>query len=129
MAGLLLAAALSAPAAICAQDTTRQSPKIKRHPDVISLQEIEALPPDVRDAYEIVTRLRPAWFKTRGPGSMTQGSVDVVTYVNEVRQGGPTTLKGVIRLQVAEIRHLRGTDASFRFGVNHENGAVLVKLK
>jgi hypothetical protein len=129
MTGLLLAVALSAPAALSAQDTSTQSPKIKRHPDVISLQEVDALPPDVRDAYEIVIRLRPAWFKTRGPGSMTQGNVDVVTYVNEVRRGGPTALKEVIRLQVAEIRHLRGTDASFRFGVNHENGAVLVKLK
>jgi len=129
MTGLLLAAALCAPAALGAQDTSTQSPKIKRHPDVISLQEIESLPPDVRDAYEIVTRLRPAWFKTRGPGSLTQGSVDVVIYVNEVRHGGPTALKEVIRLQVAEIRHLRGTDASFRFGANHENGAVLVRLK
>jgi hypothetical protein len=53
----------------------------------------------------------------------------VVTYVNEVRQGGPTAIRSVSRSQVAEIRHLRGTDASFRFGLNHESGAVMVKLK
>lgn len=126
---VLLALTLATPAVLHAQDTTGKAPKIRRHPDLISQQEVEALPPEVRNAHEIVVRLRPNWFTTHGQGTLTQAYQDVVTYVNEIRRGGPLAIKDVDRLQVLEIRHLRGHEASTRFGMNHEHGAVLVKLK
>jgi hypothetical protein len=124
-----LLALLAGPASLSAQDTVKREIKINRSPELITRQEIEARAPDVQDAYEVVTRLRPNWLNTRGPSSINLARTDVVVYVSEVRRGGPSALKDVNRLEIAEIRHLRGTDASMRFGLGHEQGAILVKLK
>ena len=127
---LLLAAVLTIPAGLAAQDSPTAKPKpIRRNPDLISQEEIQNMGADAQNAYEIVSRLRPIWLNRRGVGSMSGGAIEVQVSVNDVRRGGPGTLSEVSRMEVAEIRHLRGTDASQRFGVNHENGAILVKLK
>jgi len=127
---LLLATVLTIPAGLAAQDSPAAKPKpIRRNPDLISQEEIQNLAADAQNAYEIVSRLRPIWLNTRGVGSMSGGAIEVQVYVNDVRRGGPGTLSEVSRMEVAEIRHLRGTDATQRFGTNHENGAILVKVK
>lgn len=123
---LLLAVLLAPPAGLPPQDPPKP-PKPTKHPDLITRQEIEALP-EARTAFELVTRLRPNWLNTR-QGSITLPQGDVVVYVNEVRRGGPEALREVDRLQVAEIRRVRGIDATTRFGTDHEHGAILVKLR
>ncbi|HEV8600467.1 MAG TPA: hypothetical protein VGQ69_14000 [Gemmatimonadales bacterium] len=124
---LLLAVILAVPAGLAAQDSSKPAPKPNRNADLITRQEIEALT-DVQTAFEVVSRLRPNWLRAR-QGSVTAGSAEIVVYVNEVRRGGPSALREVDRLQVAEIRRLRGSDATTRFGTDHEQGAILVKLK
>lgn len=126
---LLLAAIVLIPAGLSAQDSSAAKPKIRRNPDLISQEEIQNMAADARNAYEIVSKLRPIWLSTRGVGSMSGGTVEVQVYVNDVHQGGPGALSQVPREGVLEIRHLRGIDATQRFGTNHENGAILVKLK
>lgn len=123
---LLLALLLAAPAGLSAQDPPKL-PKPTKNPDLITRQEIEALP-EARTAFEVVTRLRPTWLNTR-QGSITQPPGEVVVYVNDVRRGGPAALREVDRLQLGEIRRLRGVDATTRFGTDHEHGAILVKLR
>lgn len=122
---LLLAVLLAAPAGLSPQEQPKL-PKPTKNPDLITRQEIEALK-DAQTAFEVVTRLRPNWLNTR-QGSLTQSPGDVVVYVNEVRRGDRAALREVDRLQVAEIRRVRGVDATTRFGTNHEHGAILVKL-
>lgn len=128
---LAVLAASAAPTVLPAQDTTKQEVKVKvkRSPDLITRLEIEERAPDVQNAYDVVTRLRPIWLSTRGPSSINLAPTDVVVYVNETRRGGPTALRDINRVEIAEIRHLRGTDASMRFGLGHEQGAILVKLR
>ena len=126
---LCLLAALAVPAGLSAQDTTRKEAKAKRSPELITRQEIEERAPEVQTAYEVVVRLRPIWLSTRGPSSINLAPTDVVVYVNEARRGGPSALRDINRVEIAEIRHLRGTDASMRFGLGHEQGAILVKLR
>ena len=126
---LLTATLLLIPALLTAQDTTKAKPRIKRTPDFISQEEIEAAPPDVQDAYALVERLHPLWFQKRGVPSMAMAPLEVVVYVNDVRRGDPQTLRSIPRNGIREIRHLSGTDASQRFGVNHDNGAILVTLR
>ena len=120
---LLLAVLLAVPAGLSAQDP----PKPTKHPDLITRQEIEALK-EAQTAFEVVTRLRPNWLNTR-QGSITQPLGDVVVYVDEVRRGGRAALREVERLQIGEIRRIRGIDATTRFGTDHEHGAILVKLR
>jgi hypothetical protein len=122
---LFLAVALLLPATVYAQDSAKAKPKIKRNPDVISMQEIEAST-DAHDAYELVKRLRPLWLTMRGVGSINLPVAELAVYVNGVRMGGPDALRDIPRTDVAEMRFLRGTDATQRFGTGHENGAILV---
>jgi hypothetical protein len=125
---LILAIALLLPAAVHAQDSAKAKLKIKRNPDVISFQEIEA-ESDTRDAYQLVNRLRPLWLTKRGVGSINLPAAEVAVYLNGMRIGGPDALRDIPRTGVLEMRFLRGTDATQRFGTGHENGAILVTPK
>ena len=122
----LLALLLAAPAGLSAQ-APPQGPNPTQKPQLITRQEIEALK-EAQTAFEVVTRLRSTWLNIR-QGGLTQPPGDVVVYVNEVRRGGPEALREVDRLQVAEIRRVRGIDATTRFGSDHGHGAILVKLR
>lgn len=117
------------PAVLAGQDSTKAKPKIRRLPDVITVEEIDAAPPDAQDAYTLIERLRPNWFRIRGGGSLVLGGVSVVVYMNEAKQGDPESLRGVPRAGILEMRHLNGTDATQRFGLNHEKGAILITLR
>lgn len=125
---------LSLPAAAAAQDTaaTTVSPekRIRRDPAVITREEIAAESQDARNLLELVQRLRPFWINpTRGRSSINLGSSEPVVYVNNIRQGSPSVLQQYTTTSIREIRHLRGTEASMRFGSGHENGAILLILR
>lgn len=124
---------LSLPVAIAAQDTTSQPPpekRIRRDPAIISQEEIAAETANSRDLLELVQRLRPFWIKPgRGPSSINLSTSQPVVYVNNTRMGSPAVLRQYSPTSIREIRHLRGTDASMRFGMDHENGAILVTLR
>ena len=128
LASLLLTAVLF-PIGLSAQDTTKPAPKIKRNPDLITAQEIAAAPDAARTAFDLVKQLRPLWLSVRGPSSISLGTPKPQAYVDGVLRGDPSTLSDISRESIREIRHLRGTDATQRFGVNHENGAILVTTK
>jgi hypothetical protein len=123
----LLVMAVLFPVGLAAQDSAK--PKIRRHPDRISIQEIEATPLSVANALDLVENLRPNWLRGRGPTSITLETVGVQVYVSGMRQGGKDALAGVARSSVKEIQYMRAVDAVQRYGTGHENGAILVVLK
>ena len=132
LAILLFSLALSAAAA--AQDTASSTrtpdTRIRRDPALITREEIAAEGADARNLLEVVQRLRPFWINpTRGRSSINLGTSEPVVYVNNVRQGSPSVLQQYSALSIREIRHLRGTEASMRFGSGHENGAILLILR
>jgi hypothetical protein len=95
-----------------------------RNPDALTRFEIQARP-ELRSALDAVRTLRPAFLRTRPTGSI-QNQAPIVVYVDGVRRGGPETLAGIPAPVVGEIRYLKGNDATTRFGMGHENGAILV---
>ncbi|MGH7562532.1 MAG: hypothetical protein ACRENB_16110 [Gemmatimonadales bacterium] len=130
LAAVVAACALLVPSLAAAQDSTRNAPKPRRSPELITLQEIDAAGEDLRTAFELVERLRPMWMRqTRGAQSITQGTPPVMVYVNDVRRGTVVALNEIPRAAVKEIRHLRPTDATQRFGTDHGSGAILLYLK
>lgn len=124
---LLLALVVALPAALSAQDAPK--PKIKRNPDIISLEEIQAFAPNAQTAFDLVKQLRSLWLQQRGPSSLSQAASGVQIYVNGVNRGGPSALTEIRAADVMELQHLRAADATQRYGINHENGAILIKLK
>ena len=117
------------PLGLSAQDTAKPEPKLKRHPDRISIQEIEAAPDAAVTAMDLVEHLRPNWLRGRGATSVSLQSSSIQVYVSGMRKGGLSALSDVARSAVKEIQHIRGTDATQRFGMYHENGAILVILR
>ena len=129
---LICLAALAVPAALEAQDTAKPAAKtaakLRRDPDLISPEEIAAAE-DVQNAYDLAKRLRPNWLSYRGPSSINLPTPQVMVYVNGVQRGGPDGLRELQRTGLREIRHLRGTEATQRFGTGHENGAILITIR
>ena len=57
------------------------------------------------------------------------GYVSAVLYVDERKQTAVEDLRNIRTVDVAEIRYLSGSEASNRYGSDHEGGAILLKTK
>lgn len=121
--------------------TAQDKPKPKRQPDVISYEEIEAIKGEVGNAEDIIRRLRPKFLQVRpsqslmgsasnaggaAAASRTTQAVSIKVYVNNVRRGSTEVLRSLPAVSVTEIRYLNSSDATSRFGMDHEAGAILV---
>lgn len=96
-----------------------------RNRDVIAEAEIRELP--VTNTYELVSRLRPEWIRSRGPASMRGGGAEYpVVYLDGIRSGSIEALQRISTLQISEVRFISARDAATRFGLNHGGGAIMV---
>lgn len=101
---------------------------------VLTRQQIEQV--RAINAYEAVQRLRPRWLRNRGTAQMpAQGSSmqfrenAVQAYLNDQKLGDVDQLRNVEIAVVQYIRHFSPTEASARWGFNHENGAIYVSTR
>ena len=74
-------------------------------------------------AFEAIESLRPNWLYRRGSES------DVQVYVDDTHLGGQGELRTIRLSSVAVIRHLDGIQATARYGLGHDNGAILVTTR
>lgn len=74
-------------------------------------------------AAEAVSALRPLWLAKRGP----EGEVQV--YIDDVHVGTVDMLRAVRVSSIAVIKHLDGIQASARYGLNHDQGAILITTR
>jgi hypothetical protein len=123
---LLAVVALAGPAQ--AQDTTRARPQSKKRFDVISREEIEGIRNEAVNAYDVVTLLRPRFFKNRMPAQIGEGdwSGGPRAVLDETPYGGVEALKNIELAAIKEIRYLNGPSASMRFGNEFQGGAIIV---
>jgi hypothetical protein len=103
-----------------------------RDRNVITADEIATV--EVTTAYDVVSRLRPEFLRTRGPVSaradrpMEQPSITV--FLDGV-ESGPVerTLYLIPAREVAEIRLYRAADAVTKYGSRHTGGVIAVTTK
>ena len=96
--------------------------------DVITREEIQDRAPDAPSAYDVIQRLRPQFFRTRSTGSITNRTrVAIKVYVDGTARGSILALREVMASAVISILYLDGSDATTRFGTDHENGAIVVR--
>lgn len=127
--GAVLAALVAAFAVGCA--STGSSERSSSNRDVLTRAEIDAAGPQIQTAYEAVQRLRPRFLRERSNPTAGIGAnrVDpIVVYINGVRRGGVAELRRIQIRNVEEIRYVRPTDATTRYGMNHGSGAIEVTL-
>ena len=97
---------------------------------LITQSEIEAT--HLETIYDVIERLRPNWFRTRGGRSeftAASGSGMLKAYLNSTPMGDVNTLRSIQANSVKEVKFLNAADATTQFGTNHDSGAILVVSK
>jgi hypothetical protein len=96
--------------------------------NLITADEIERS--NASTAYEIVERLRPAFLRTRGSQSIQNPTpLSPIVYLDGMRYGQVASLAQIPAIGVISIQYMNAVDASQRFGLGNEGGAILVSTK
>ena len=100
----------------------------RRDRDLLTREELEGM--DHLSAFDAVRRLRPTWLQAeRGRDSfVAQDRRSTRVYVNGVRYGDKASLQSIQVRDVESIRFLDKREATTRFGTDHAEGAILVRL-
>ena len=79
--------------------------------------------------YEAIRRLRPGWLNERPSGSIMQGNEPLVVYLDGTRYGQVRSLQMLNITGIAEVRRYDASEATYRWGTGHGNGAIEVKTR
>lgn len=134
LAGIVLGCSTSSGAG------ARSAAKPRVDPDLISVSEIESQ--SFRDAYDIVQRLRPAWF-TRKSGSSTSRRIGasssssgtgagLLVYLNNARLGGVDALRQLSATNIESLQFLDAATATATLpgiGSSVVSGAIVVRMR
>jgi outer membrane receptor for ferrienterochelin and colicin len=79
------------------------------------------------NAYDAVAKLRPLFLRSRGRTTINGEVNDYATvFVDGVRYGDLSTMRGIVTNQVQMIRFLGGPDAVTKYGMQYGSGAIEV---
>ena len=78
--------------------------------------------------YDAIQRLRPFWLRARG-NSVTRGPPPVIVYLDNIRVGDASYLRGLRVDMVEEVSYVNATDATTRWGIGVSGGVIMVKSK
>lgn len=111
----------------CSSTPRSATPAERRDATVMTRSDLETSPG--RTLYDHIRRVRPQWLSTRGPTTLAQAQREVVVYRDGIRIGGIASLRDMITDSVESVRYLSGPEASSRFGLDHQHGAILVTTR
>jgi hypothetical protein len=119
--GLLSALALGLVmvAVACAPSAENGTGGPRASQDILTTEEIRAS--SDTNAYQLIERLRPQWFRMRASADNP-----VVVYVDGSRRGGREQLQSISTSTIARVQYLSGAAATTRFGLDHGSGAILI---
>ena len=119
---LTLAAALA-----CASSGTGGT-RVHREPNLITEQEIAASTES--NGFDVVSKLRPMFLKTRGRSTINSGGTEYASvFLDGQYYGELASLRNIVANQIHEIRYLSGPDAVSQYGMRYGSGAVDVRSK
>ena len=98
-------------------------------PDASIINQEEIATTGSYNAYQLVERLRPAWFRTRGATSLSDMDQDIVVYYDGTRIGFRDELRTLVKDDIESIQYLSPARANTLFGQRHANGAIMVVSK
>ena len=79
------------------------------------------------DAFTTVQTLRPQWLVKRGATSSRSQTIKV--YLDGSLLGGPDNLRQITTRSISYIQYLPGLQASERYGLDHDMGAIIVTTR
>lgn len=117
-----------APAATTSGTPASATPGIRRDLNVITEDEITASMGS--SVYDVVSKLRPNFLKTRGRTSMNaSGSGYASVFLDGQPYGDLNTLRNINASQAHEIRYYSATEAATKFGMQNGAGVIDVRTK
>jgi hypothetical protein len=108
----------------CSSTGTRSGSGSSSDQNRLTNQEIREVDPNLT-LLEVINRVRPQWL-TRHGGTPLQEASDVVVYRDDIRMGGRDALREIRMDIVTSVRYLSASEATGRYGLNHQHGAILV---
>ena len=120
-----LAACLMLALAACASGAKgRASDAPSRRSDLLTQSEIHRV--QWRDAYEMVSNLRPLWLRQRGTDSINGQPSELQVLLDGVRLGGVSALRNMPLVGIASMQYYDPITAGSRFGLGFGNGAIYI---
>ena len=75
--------------------------------------------------FDAISRLRPRWLQVRSRTSV-QGATPIIVFRDNARIGGVENLRGMRIEGIQEVRFIRATDATTRWGMGYGSGVIEV---
>ena len=98
------------------------------NPNIITADQISAS--QQTNAYDVVSRLRPNFLKSRGRTTVYgQGSDYATVFLDGQSFGDLNSLRNISSPQISSIHYIRGTDAVTLYGMQYGAGVIDVKTK
>ena len=96
-----------------------------RSSDAVTLEELTRVA-SAGTLFEALHVLRPNWFQRTPSTLRPDREGDIVVYLDQMRLGGPESLRRIRLDTVTLVRHYSPSDAEARFGLGHLHGAIQV---
>ncbi len=120
----MLAVATAVSTWACGGSAHAGGPAPVRHdPDLVTAEELASVPGS-RTLFEVLTSLRPDWFRTNPSALLQNRETDVTVFLDRTRMGGSESLREIQVSGVREVRHYSATEAEARFGPGNLHGAI-----
>lgn len=110
----------------CSTKRTDSRPVLSRN--ILTSAEIDKT--SAVTALDAVQSLRPHFLNTRGSQSIKDPTpVQPVVYLDGMRLGAPSSLGMINASSVITIEYISSIEASSRYGLGHQGGAILVTTR
>jgi hypothetical protein len=99
---------------------------------LLTADEITAVGPEGKTAYDVVSRLRPKWLRAHGPESLrgeSDSSEFALVIVDSRQMGRIQALRDVDAYQVADIHFYEPAVSNGKFGPRGASGVIEVRTK
>lgn len=100
----------------------------RREPNYIGHAELTDPSVQSLNAYDAVTRLRPNFFRNRGPSSISaESQYQLKVRVDDTLMGGVEALRDIPVYEVEDIRFLPPSEAVPKYGTEYPGGVIVVR--
>lgn len=129
-AGQTTPAPAHAPADSTAAPAAAPAPARARRRDTNLITAEEVATQSARDAYDVVSRLRPRWLRGYAAANNHSGGTDqVVIFLDGTRMGAVQELRRITATTVGEMRYIPSEEAVARWGMGYSAGVIMVTTR
>ena len=112
--------------AACAAPQRTAGPATSSSRMVLSTEEMQRA--GYPDVFTTIQSLRPQWLQLRGQTRL-RSTGQIKVYLDGSLLGGPELMKQITTKSIYDARYLDGIEASQRWGLDHDMGAIVITTR